>query len=768
MKSWTHSTCLPFLDRGASCQLASNLMDDLNEVLKRGREAHARGDIATAEACYLKILASLPQQPDVLDLLGLVYFARAEFARARTNFEASLAARPGHAATLMHLGSALHEMKLSAEALAVLDQALVIAPEHAELHYNIGVVAQYLGDADRALRHYQKEMALRPGAALSAANLALLHAEAGNHGIAVPLFEQALQRHPENLALWNALGSCRQVLRDTDGARACFEIALRLKPTDSETIFNLANLDQDHGQCEKAISAYSSLRGIHRSELYYLYFARALLAECRHMEFDEILDEGMKLYPSSPALAVEKALALPRIYATQDEIRNWRRRYASGLEQLIRDTASGKFDEKKLLKILDHRQNFYLAYQGENDCDLQKMYGRWHTELAAKHWKPPAADAVIPSMKSSPDKIRVAYISANFTHHSVTHTTVGYLQKADRSRFHITTYFLGDTPDSATELFRQASDVFKHLPRNINRIVTEIAQDKIDILFLADVGMSGIMSALAARRLAPIQCTTQGHPETTGYPHMDYYVISDLMEPEDAQDHYSEKLVRLKDSGLTYPRPQIMPSKLSRTDLGLDNKTFIYLCCQSLFKYAPRHDSTVPRILEKVPGSVAIFIEGKTSAENRIFRSRMDAACHASGVDSTRVKLISRMKLSDLFSLYQMSDVFLDSIPWSGENTLLEAWSVADLPCVTLPGLCMRHRHCLCFCKLVGIEDCIAGDIASYIATAVRLAQDVTFYQSVSRRIAGKKETLYDDESATRDLENHFREWIKTLPQSPT
>ena len=61
--------------------------------------------------------------------------------------------------------------------------------------------------------------------------------------------------------------------------------------------------------------------------------------------------------------------------------------------------------------------------------------------------------------------------------------------------------------------------------------------------------MEGMSAVLAGLRLAPVQCNALGHPETSGYPTIDYYLSSALMESEDAQKYYTEQLVRLPNLG---------------------------------------------------------------------------------------------------------------------------------------------------------------------------------------------------------------------------
>ena len=88
-----------------------------------------------------------------------------------------------------------------------------------------------------------------------------------------------------------------------------------------------------------------------------------------------------------------------------------------------------------------------------------------------------------------------------------------------------------------------------------------IAAENLDVLVFADAGMDSVTSTLVFSRMAPVQCVTWGHPDTTGSPAIDYFVSSSLIESEDADQHYTEQLVRLpgtlaqEPSRLGLPRP---------------------------------------------------------------------------------------------------------------------------------------------------------------------------------------------------------------------
>ena len=134
---------------------------------------------------------------------------------------------------------------------------------------------------------------------------------------------------------------------------------------------------------------------------------------------------------------------------------------------------------------------------------------------------------------------------------------------------------------------------------------------------------------LAGLRLAPVQATSWGHPDTSGLPTVDDYLSSDLMEPPDAQAHYTEHLVRLPNLSIWYEPPALTAAALSRSDIGVPQEAVVYWCCQSLYKYLPRFDGIFARIAAAVPDARFLFIEYPHGQRvNAIFRERLAASDH--------------------------------------------------------------------------------------------------------------------------------------------
>ena len=104
-----------------------------------------------------------------------------------------------------------------------------------------------------------------------------------------------------------------------------------------------------------------------------------------------------------------------------------------------------------------------------------------------------------------------------------------------------------------------------------------ILADMPHILIYPEVGMGPVAAQLAAQRLAPTQCNFAGHPETSGYPTLDYFLSSELMEPPDGQEHYTERLIRLPNMATYYEPvvPQPEANGIRELRMAIDGAGFL-------------------------------------------------------------------------------------------------------------------------------------------------------------------------------------------------
>ena len=105
-------------------------------------------------------------------------------------------------------------------------------------------------------------------------------------------------------------------------------------------------------------------------------------------------------------------------------------------------------------------------------------------------------------------------------------------------------------------------------PTRFDPLVETIRDERCDVLYHWEIGTDNTNYFLPFCRLAPVQCTSWGVEVTSGIPEVDYYLSSELVEPEDAQDHYTEKLV-LGRTLLTYARRLSLPASPKPCRKGL-------------------------------------------------------------------------------------------------------------------------------------------------------------------------------------------------------
>src|SRR5204863_7204302 len=129
--------------------------------------------------------------------------------------------------------------------------------------------------------------------------------------------------------------------------------------------------------------------------------------------------------------------------------------------------------------------------------------------------------------------------------------------------------------DSISKRIRAAVDRFIEVPHDIGRALDLISEQELDVLHFPDIGMDPFTYGLAHSRLAPVQTSTWGHPVTSGLPTVDYFLSSQHAEPTDAEEHYTERLVRLSRLNVCLPQPERAAQRRTRSDLRLPSDAHI-------------------------------------------------------------------------------------------------------------------------------------------------------------------------------------------------
>ncbi len=492
-------------------------------------------------------------------------------------------------------------------ALIALSNAIKLDASIALYHYSLGLVLAQIKDISGAARSYQQAISLDPTLVDAYNNLGNLVAEHGDPQQAERIYQGAIAQDPKNVGSYLNLGNVLLIQGNIEQAIEIYETALALNPTHPDLLNNLSfacELVQDRGKVhlfagdnlhqrrryQEAANHYQIL--LDNQELPYSGYQA--LTDCYEQlkQYDAavwVCQEGIDRYPAlidlqiqyirllqevgQTELAIDQAtqsadrfpnewlfqlqkyLLLPGLYLTTQEISSYRQRFREGLQKLLHEARLETPDaHQNALAAIQQFNNFFLICQNANHRELQRGYGQLVHRIMAANYPQWSQPLVMPPVEG---KIRIGYVSGCLREHTVGKLMVGWFRNHDRERFQIHSYHVYDIDDELSQEVRNHSDAFHKIPDNLEAVCQQIRADRPHILVFLEIGMQPIMSLIAALRLAPVQCTTWAHPITSGLPTVDYFLSSDLMEPEDAQNHYSEKLIRLPNIAISYAEPVI-------------------------------------------------------------------------------------------------------------------------------------------------------------------------------------------------------------------
>jgi protein O-GlcNAc transferase len=461
----------------------------------------------------------------------------------------------------------------------------------------------------------------------------------------------------------------------------------------------------------------------------------------------------LRLEPTS-RFRLAWATRLPVVCQSLPELESWRRRMQREV---------GKLHDQQVVYDLTEEpaQNlFYLAYHGFNDRDIQRQVAR----LQRAPQPPLIAQKAIAGPGQR--KIRVGFLSSFFRSHTIGHWFQGLVAQLSREAFTVTVLSVGNHRDEISGFFQQHADNFLEVPKHLPSARRLIAEQQLDVLLYADVGMGLIPTTLAFSRLAPVQCATVGHPVTTGIDTIDYFISSEPLETAESDQHYTEALIRLKVLPIYYYRPQVPDPLKEREFFGLAKEEHVYACPQTLFKFHPEFDALLGGILRGDPRGVLVLCRGVVPHWEKLLRQRFRATL-ADVAD--RIRFLPRLSYPDYLNLLAVSDVQLDTLHFGGGNTSYDGFNVG-LPIVTLPTRFLRGRITLSLYKQMNVLDCVASTPQEYIDMALRLGTNFDYRQTIREKIGAAAGVLFENSAGIRELEAFFQRAVQaaSLGQPPS
>ena len=751
----------------------AHLEDDIIESFyQEAEEYHQSGDLIEAQKSYWEAINLNPKLGESWFKLGLLYSQNNQLPEAMNMFVKAIEQDSNQGIYHYQLGLVFERLKLTDSAINAYLNSLKVQVNLSEVYNQLGNLYYQIGNIEEAENIYRIGHKIAPNFVSILVNLGNTLLVKGNIEEAVKLYQRAKAITPERTEITENLKIAETCLKFPNKviayrgdyfydrrlyskAIASYETLLKQNHVESYIYKRLGECYEKTQAEEKANEVY--LVGIAKYPIdFNLNFALIVNLQKNIGDTEGAIkaaETALTHNPDSLDLQFESQRLLPLIYQDVAEIDRYRERFKRELDKLVSKLSLETAEEKKAYKnALSHHTNFFLGYQGRNDLELQSQYGELVCRIMQANYPQWSQNLTL----KVGNKIKVGYISAYIYGHSVTKYSLGWLKHHNRNKFKIYGYYIEFKQDTVTEEFKTYCDAFHHIPQNLERVAEQILADEVDILVYLDLGMHPITMQLAGLKLAPVQCMGWGHPVTSGLPTINYYLSCDLMEPDNAQEHYREELIRLPNLGMVLKQPSLQEQKMTREDFNLPTDKVIYLCCQSLWKYLPQYDHIWPEIAQAVPNSLFIFFCHFGQGVTLRFQHRLERVFKEYGLNWQQYcQFSSILHYPQYLQLNLLCDIFLDSFAWSGGITSLDAIS-CYLPIVTCPGELMRGRQAYALLERLGIEETIAEDTSHYINIAVRLGLDEDLRNNIKEQIKANQHLIFEDTSCVAALEAFY------------
>jgi predicted O-linked N-acetylglucosamine transferase (SPINDLY family) len=676
---------------------------------------YQRGQLEEVELTCQRILKAYPSQADAIHLQGLVFQQRGQLDQA----------------------------------LAKIERAIELGANDS-MHSNRGIVLQALGRFDDAEASYRTALALNDRTSALHCNLGSTLQAMGRWTEAATCFQRAMDLDSKNLAAYNGLGFCLLQTGSYEKAEHCLMKACQIDPGFKEVYINLGSVFWHQGKATAAIEAYRTALAIDPKDLLSLdNLGNSLWAVSDVQEAKEVYSRAYELEPTI-ARRIRRDLMLPHIISSSEAMLAQRSEFERNLEKLTRSCQPGEEPNVNLFST----SLFNLAFQGMDVLEIQRKVAAFYEHLCPDLlFRADHVDVFAEKM----GRLRVGFFSAHVHDHPVTHCYSGLIRSlATELDLDIFLISYRDLPSgNSRNPYQDFKGTFVRVESNYREARRALADLTLDILVYQDIGMDDLSYFLSFARLARVQCVMGGHPVTTGVKSIDYYISSALSEPDEAQRHYSEKLISLNPGPFLYEQPLVPAVMKTREELGLPANGHLYVCPMALQKIHPDFDEAVEAILEKDPQGYVVFFDHPDSGWVHALWRRFRGSISSTVLD--RVLFLPWLKsYADFICVNAVADVVIDPFHFGIGSTAIATFAVGT-PIVTWPGEFMRGRVGLFYCRLLDLHECVVADRPNYADVAVQIASNTELRRTLSARILANKDRMYGNKDSIAAILEFFR-----------
>ena len=726
------------------------------------------GRPAQASALLNEVLRREPLNFNALQLLGHIALQAADYPAAERWLSAARAVNAASPAVHSNLGVALLALHRPAEALECCDRALALKPQYPEAFCNRGHACCALDRPDQGLAGYDRAIALAPGFYDAHAGRAKALSSLGRHREALASCERALELDARNVDAWcrlggillrlkrpaealnafdralslspdsaevhNDRGTALRALKRPQEALAAYEKALRLRPQFAEVYCNVANIGLDAGRYAETLGHCERALAIRPDFMDALNIQGTTLRALRRYEeaatvYEKILANDERFGQASSHLLVSRA-----------HVCNWSEREQQA-SRIIERVASGE-------NASAPHAFLWICDSAPLQLECARLYAEQEFPAASPLWR---------GERYRHERLRIAYLSADFADHPVAHLIAGVLERHDQDRFETFGISLSHDP-AADPMHQRMRRAFAHFHDASGEadgdVAARLREAQIDIAVDLTGHTRGGRLGILAHRPAPVQVNFLGFTGTCGVPYVDYLIGDAVAIPEGQDGYFSEHIIRMPHAFLPNDdRQPVATETPRRSDLGLPPDGIVFCAFNNTYKINPQMFDIWMKLLRETPGSVLWLRAGEGAARTNLARE-----ARTRGVDPDRLVFASRVAAMDAhLARYRQADLFLDTLPYGAHATSRDAlW--AGLPVLTCTGGAFATRVAASLLTGLGAPELVTQNLDEYAERALAFVHSPARIAEVREKLAQQRAAcpVFDTDLYRQHLESAY------------
>jgi len=581
---------------------------------------------------------------------------------------------------------------------------LMTDPEAGVFHHHLGLAALLRDDAAAALPLLAHAVEAYGEDSSDAArdawrDLIVADLMAGHGADAFAHAFAAERRWPADPAVARLMAQAAETVGDIDTAAARYARALE-------------NLPPHHpDRAEVAFSLGTALYRRHRLSEAAAAFRQAIDADPRHARAWCNLGNALSdaAHPAEALRAFETALAIDPAY---------RHAHGNALHAL-----------------------HYLP--GQSAASLLAQHRAW----ARQHFPQTPPRPAPPKRRK---RLRVGLVSEDMRRHPVGYFCAGWMPHARAAGMDVVVYSSNADDDSLTEALRETAAEWHAVAALSDDALAALIRDDPPDVLIDLAGHTGRNRlAVFAARPAALQATWAGYVGTTGLAQIDGLIADRVHVPQLEEAAYVEEIWRMPAGYVCYAPPDYAPAPAGGA--ARRNGYVSFAAFHNPSKINPDLIAAWAKILAGVPESrLRLIFRG---LDDPMVRDYLERTFQAHGIPAARLDIRGKVPHEILLGLYNDCDFALDSFPYAGGLTTLEAlWM--GIPVIAAPGATFASRHSTSHLTFGGFAGEVTGGPGDYVRTAIAWAHSPAMLDAdrTARRARFATSPLLDGARFAADL----------------